>query len=47
MHRFPDSDAFTRRLQLAELENMALTETGRRMFVENFTGAPVEALGVD
>jgi p-hydroxybenzoate 3-monooxygenase len=42
VHRFPDTDAFTRRLQLAELQHMALTETGRRMFAENFTGLPVE-----
>ncbi|MGQ0546781.1 MAG: 4-hydroxybenzoate 3-monooxygenase [Betaproteobacteria bacterium] len=41
VHRFPDTDAFTRRLQLAELQYMALTETGRRMFAENFTGLPV------
>ena len=43
VHRFPNTDAFTRRLQLAELEYMAHTETGRRMFAENFTGLPVEA----
>ena len=43
VHRFPNSDAFTRRLQLAELQYMALTETGRRMFAENFTGLPVAA----
>ena len=42
VHRFPDTDAFTRRLQLAELQYMALTETGRRSFAENFTGLPVE-----
>jgi p-hydroxybenzoate 3-monooxygenase len=42
VHRFPDTDAFTRRLQLAELEYMAHTETGRRMFAENFTGLPVQ-----
>ena len=43
VHRFPGTDAFTRRLQLAELQTMASTETGRRMFAENFTGLPVEA----
>jgi len=42
VHRFPDTDAFTRRLQLAELQYMAGTETGRRSFAENFTGLPVE-----
>jgi len=42
VHRFPDTDAFTRRLQLAELQYMAGTETGRRMFAENFTGLPVD-----
>jgi len=42
VHRFPDGDAFTRRLQLAELQYMAGTETGRRSFAENFTGLPVE-----
>jgi p-hydroxybenzoate 3-monooxygenase len=42
VHRFPGTDAFTRRLQLAELQYMALTETGRRSFAENFTGLPVE-----
>jgi p-hydroxybenzoate 3-monooxygenase len=43
VHRFPDTDAFTRRLQLAELQYMAGTETGRRSFAENFTGLPVDA----
>jgi p-hydroxybenzoate 3-monooxygenase len=43
VHSFPDTDSFTRRLQLAELQYMALTETGQRMFAENFTGLPVEA----
>jgi len=42
VHRFPDTDAFTGRLQLAELQYMAGTETGRRMFAENFTGLPVD-----
>jgi len=42
VHRFPDADAFTRRLQLAELQYMAGTETGRRSFAENFTGLPVD-----
>ena len=43
VHRFPGTDAFTRRLQLAELQYMAGTETGRRSFAENFTGLPVDA----
>ena len=43
VHRFPGADAFTRRLQLAELQYMAGTETGRRSFAENFTGLPVDA----
>lgn len=43
VHRYPDGDPFTRRLQLAELQYMAGTETGRRAFAENFTGLPVEA----
>jgi p-hydroxybenzoate 3-monooxygenase len=42
VHRFPGTDAFTRRLQLAELQYMTGTETGRRMFAENFTGLPVD-----
>jgi p-hydroxybenzoate 3-monooxygenase len=43
VHCYPDTDAFTRRLQLAELQYMAGTEIGRRAFAENFTGLPVDA----
>lgn len=43
VHRFPGDSPFTQRMQLAELEYMTGTATGRRAFTENFTGLPVEA----
>ncbi len=43
VHRFPDENAFVRRLQRADLEYMTMTERGRMEFAENFTGLPVDA----
>lgn len=42
MHRFPSSDAFDRRLQLAELDLLASSEHARAAFADNYTGLPLE-----
>jgi p-hydroxybenzoate 3-monooxygenase len=41
VHCSPTHSAFERRLQLADLEYMTNTQTGRKSFSENFTGLPV------
>jgi p-hydroxybenzoate 3-monooxygenase len=41
VHCSPEDSAFQRRLQLADLEYMTNTETGRLSFSQNFTGLPV------
>lgn len=41
MHRFPSDGAFERRMQLAELDYIALSETARRVIAENYVGLPV------
>jgi p-hydroxybenzoate 3-monooxygenase len=38
MHRFPDTSSFDRRIQEAELEHLAASETARRNFAENYVG---------
>ena len=43
VHRFPDDNAFVRRLQRADLEYMCDTAPGRAAFAHNFTGLPIEA----
>ncbi len=43
VHQFPGDNAFTRRLQRADLEYMTTTGPGRLEFSENFTGLPVDA----
>ena len=40
MHRFPDDDAFARKLQLAELDLLATSEVARAWFAEHYTGLP-------
>jgi p-hydroxybenzoate 3-monooxygenase len=42
-HRFPDMDAFDRRIQRAELDYLRTSETAQRAFGENYVGLPVEA----
>ncbi len=43
VHRFPEHDRFTRRLQRTDLECMVHTAAGRQQFAENFTGLPIDA----
>ncbi len=38
MHRFPDHDAFDRRMQQVELQALATSDTARRLFAECYTG---------
>ncbi len=40
LHRFPDGTGFDRRMQEAELDQLATSETARRLVAENYTGAP-------
>lgn len=41
MHRFPDSDAFDRRMQIAELDYIAGSEAMRTAIAENYAGLPL------
>ena len=41
MHRFPTDGAFERRMQLAELDYIAHSETAQRAIAENYVGLPV------
>lgn len=42
LHRFPDTDTFTQRMQQAELEYYVSTEAGRTTIAENYVGLPYE-----
>ncbi len=41
MHRFPEDGPFDRRIQLAELDYIATSETARRAIAENYVGLPL------
>ena len=41
MHRFPDDGPFERRMQAAELEYIATSETARKSIAENYVGLPL------
>ncbi len=41
MHRFPDGDAFDRRMQVAELDYIASSEAARTAIAENYVGLPL------
>ena len=41
MHRFPEDSVFDRRMQLAELDYIASSETARRAIAENYVGLPL------
>jgi len=41
MHRFPDTDGFGRRMQMAELDYIKSSETARRTVAENYVGLPL------
>jgi p-hydroxybenzoate 3-monooxygenase len=40
MHRFPDTDAFSRRMQIAELDYLRRSEVGAASVAENYVGLP-------
>jgi p-hydroxybenzoate 3-monooxygenase len=42
LHRFDASDAFTRRLQIAELEQLLRSESARRVLAHNYIGLPFD-----
>ncbi|KAF1011407.1 MAG: p-hydroxybenzoate hydroxylase [Pseudomonas fluorescens] len=44
LHRFPDADAFTRRIAQSELEYFVDSEAGRKTIAENYVGLPYEAI---
>ena len=42
LHIFPETDAFSRRIQRAEFDYLAGSEAAQRVLAENYTGLPVE-----
>ncbi|WP_298725141.1 4-hydroxybenzoate 3-monooxygenase [uncultured Pseudomonas sp.] len=44
LHRFPEMDAFGRRMQQTELDYYVGSEAGRRTIAENYVGLPYEAI---
>ncbi|PAU51789.1 4-hydroxybenzoate 3-monooxygenase [Pseudomonas indica] len=44
LHRFPDTDAFSQRMQQTELDYYVGSEAGRRTIAENYVGLPYEAV---
>ncbi|PPV39471.1 4-hydroxybenzoate 3-monooxygenase [Ectopseudomonas oleovorans] len=44
LHRFPEMDAFGRRMQQTELDYYVGSEAGRRAIAENYVGLPYEAI---
>ncbi|QUG92759.1 4-hydroxybenzoate 3-monooxygenase (plasmid) [Pseudomonas putida] len=44
LHRFPEMDAFGRRMQQTELDYYVSSEAGRRTIAENYVGLPYEAI---
>jgi len=40
MHRFPDTDAFTRKMQIAELDYLRHSTVGAAAMAENYVGLP-------
>jgi p-hydroxybenzoate 3-monooxygenase len=40
LHRFPENTGFDRRMQEAELAQLAASETAQRLVAENYTGVP-------
>lgn len=44
LHRFPDSDAFSQRIQHTELDYFVGSEAGRRTLAENYVGLPYEPI---
>jgi p-hydroxybenzoate 3-monooxygenase len=44
LHRFPDTDAFSQRMQQTELDYFVGSEAGRRTIAENYVGLPYEPI---
>ncbi|WP_095154785.1 4-hydroxybenzoate 3-monooxygenase [Pseudomonas sp. Irchel 3E13] len=44
LHRFPDSDPFSQRIQQTELDYFVSSEAGRKTLAENYVGLPYEAI---
>jgi p-hydroxybenzoate 3-monooxygenase len=44
LHRFPDTDAFSLRMQQTELDYFVGSEAGRRTIAENYVGLPYEPI---
>ena len=44
LHRFPDTDGFSQRMQQTELDYYVGSEAGRRTIAENYVGLPYEAI---
>lgn len=42
LHRHPDQDAYSRRIQLAELDYFTTSKAGRTVIAENYVGLPLE-----
>ena len=44
LHKFPDTDAFSQRMQQTELDYFVGSEAGRKTIAENYVGLPYEAI---
>ena len=44
LHKFPDTDAFSQRMQQTELDYFVSSEAGRKTIAENYVGLPYEAI---
>ncbi|MDH1265943.1 4-hydroxybenzoate 3-monooxygenase [Pseudomonas sp. GD03944] len=44
LHRFPDTDDFSRRMQETELDYFVSSEAGRKTIAENYVGLPYETI---
>ncbi|WP_191488072.1 4-hydroxybenzoate 3-monooxygenase [Pseudomonas sp. FEN] len=44
LHRFPDTDAFSQRIQKTELDYFTSSDAGRKTIAENYVGLPYEAI---
>jgi p-hydroxybenzoate 3-monooxygenase len=42
-HRFPDMDAFARKMQLAELDYIRTSRAAQTTLAENYVGLPLES----
>ncbi len=47
LHRFPDADPFSQRIQKTELDYFVGSEAGRTTIAENYVGLPYEAVEAD